>query len=122
MKIVTLFLFTLSSFLFACSGDCLTCHPALEKTIHTDIRHKPMLECILCHKDNAGSDNACGADCFACHTPAKIMGIGVKEHDVINDCIECHTNIKEKKAFEIAPQKSANPSLFNLMQETTPQF
>jgi hypothetical protein len=100
----------------------MLCHPKLEKTIHTDERHKPMLDCIKCHKDNAGSNNACGADCFECHTPEKIMGIGVVEHEVIKTCIKCHVNIKEMKSFEITPEKSANPSLFNLMQESTPQY
>ena len=90
-----LIIFILTYTAFACSGDCLSCHPALAKTILTDKRHTPMLTCIKCHQDDGG-DSACGEDCFACHDIKKIDQAGVEEHKVIAECRACHIELKEK--------------------------
>lgn len=95
MKIVTLILFLMMS-LFACTGDCLTCHPNLVPTINEDVRHKPMLTCIKCHSANPNSMAECGSDCFGCHSMEKINKPNVREHDVIQGCRDCHVGLKEK--------------------------
>lgn len=91
--VLILILFTVS--LFACTGDCLTCHPVLQEHILTDKRHKPMLSCINCHSANPNSMAECGNDCFACHPMEKINN-GVQEHEVIQGCKDCHTKMKQE--------------------------
>ena len=95
MKKIVFTLLFLSISLFACTGDCLTCHPALEKEIQTDLRHKPMLTCINCHSADPSAMADCGSDCFACHPMEKIDN-GVKEHQVIPGCKACHTKMKQE--------------------------
>ncbi len=114
--LIAFFLF--STALFACTGDCLTCHPALEKTIHTDERHKPMLSCIECHSSNPNAMAECGSDCFACHTIEKIERPGIKEHAVIRECRDCHMKMKEELFnMQMLPSQS-KPETFDgfLMQ------
>ena len=103
--LVAMALFTFS--LFACTGDCLTCHPKLVPTINEDLRHKPMLTCINCHSANPEKMGDCGADCFACHSMTKINAANVREHDVIQGCRDCHVGADEK-IFDIS--KSFNQS------------
>ncbi len=93
-KIVATFIF-LTATLFACTGDCLTCHPALEKNIQKDLRHKPMLTCINCHSADPNAMADCGSDCFACHPMNKINN-GIKEHEVIQGCKDCHMKMKQE--------------------------
>lgn len=97
--ILVLTVFTIS--LFACTGDCMTCHPKLVETINEDLRHKPMLTCIKCHSADPNKMADCGADCFACHPMSKINNPNVKEHDVIQKCRDCHVGAKEK-LFDIS--------------------
>ncbi len=87
--------------LYACTGDCLTCHPKLIPTINEDMRHKPMLTCIKCHSANPNSMAECGADCFSCHPISKIEKANVAEHEVIRSCRDCHVE-KDKKIFDIS--------------------
>ncbi len=93
MKIIHLFLFLTIS-LLACTGDCMTCHPALIPTINEDLRHKPMLTCINCHSADPSSMAECGSDCFGCHPMEKINKPNVREHDVIHECRDCHMEMK----------------------------
>lgn len=95
MKTVLLLCSFLAYSLLACTGDCLSCHPSLQKNIQTDLRHKPMLTCINCHGVNPSAMAECGNDCFACHSMAKINN-GVKEHEVIQGCKDCHTKMKQE--------------------------
>jgi hypothetical protein len=81
--------------LFACTGDCLTCHPNLLPTIEEDTRHKPMLGCIECHSADPNSMAECGSDCFSCHPVEKIEKVPVQAHSVIRGCRDCHMQIKE---------------------------
>ena len=81
---------------FACTGDCMACHPKLVPTINEDERHKPMLTCINCHPADPSSTAECGDKCFSCHSAAKIHAVKVKEHNIIQTCIDCHTTSKNK--------------------------
>jgi hypothetical protein len=90
--------------LLACTGDCLTCHPALEANIQNDERHKPMLGCINCHAADPSKMADCGSDCFGCHPMEKIDKTGVREHGVIRQCRECHMRMKEE-LFDLTTPK-----------------
>ncbi len=103
-----LFFITFLSFsLFACTGDCLTCHPKLVPTINEDMRHRSMLTCINCHSANPNKMADCGSDCFACHSMKKINAANVREHDVIQECRDCHVG-KDEKLFN--PSSAWNQS------------
>lgn len=93
MKIIGLLLVVLLQ-LLGCTGDCMTCHPALLKNIDSDHRHKPMTTCIQCHSANPSKMADCGSDCFACHPIAKIESARVAEHSVIRECRDCHMKLK----------------------------
>lgn len=95
MKLLFILL-AFGTFLMACTGDCLSCHPKLIPTIEQDLRHKPMLTCINCHSANPESMAECGSDCFSCHPMAKIYAAQVPEHDVIQACRDCHVGAVEK--------------------------
>ena len=112
-NLIFILIFTLE--IFACTGDCLTCHPNLVPTIEEDKRHKPMLTCINCHspKPNAMAD--CGSDCFSCHPISKINGLGIKEHEVIQECRDCHVKMKEELfGIPTKGQSSLKEMLFQL--------
>ena len=108
MKIIILILTAYLS-LFACTGDCLTCHPKLVPTINTDLRHKPMLTCIKCHSANPVKMADCGSDCFSCHSIEKIEKPHVKEHEVIRGCRDCHMKLKEEMLSAPAQQSKQQP-------------
>lgn len=114
MKILLFILaFTLGG--YACTGDCLTCHPNLVPTIEEDKRHKPMLDCINCHSPEPNKMADCGADCFACHPISKINGLGIKEHNVIQECRDCHVKLKQELFGIVAGgQTTLKDTLFNL--------
>jgi hypothetical protein len=95
MKTILLILTLLPLSLFACTGDCLTCHPNLLPTIEQDTRHKPMLGCIECHAADPNSMADCGSDCFACHPIEKIEKTPVEAHGVIRGCRDCHMALKK---------------------------
>lgn len=106
MKIIVL-LFISFILSFACSGDCLQCHPNLKKNGLMDENHKVLKNCINCHKvtnEDLGKMGAlCGQDCWDCHNVEKVSSIKIKgelilEHTVLNDCIECHKKL-EKSPF-----------------------
>jgi hypothetical protein len=106
----------LFSTLFACTGDCLTCHPKLMPTIHDDARHKPMLECIKCHSADPNAMAECGSDCFACHPVEKIEKVDVQEHKVIRGCRDCHLKLKQAVTDISTPKdQSRVPSLKELL-------
>jgi hypothetical protein len=104
-KLFLLTFFLITSFSYACSGDCLSCHPALAKNILSDERHSPMLTCKACHMNEEAGMSECGKDCFECHDIAKIDKT-VKEHDVIESCRECH--MKMPIDLQMVPQSSQN--------------
>ena len=94
MKTVLFFLIVVSSFLYACTGDCISCHPVLKKSIN-EPHHQILKSCISCHKDNAGPVNECGGDCFQCHPREKLIKSDRFEHQEIAKCKECHVDVKE---------------------------
>ncbi|MEA3372229.1 MAG: hypothetical protein U9Q62_00935 [Campylobacterota bacterium] len=96
MKSIVIILTLLMFNLFACTGDCLTCHPNLVPTIHEDERHKPMLGCIECHTADPNSMAECGSDCFSCHPVEKIEQPGIEQHNVIRECRDCHLQLKNE--------------------------
>jgi len=95
----------LTLFGWACSGDCLSCHPALAKNILSDERHKPMLGCKKCHLKEEGGLSECGKDCFSCH-PIEKIDKSVKEHEVIESCRSCH--MKMPATLEVTPKSSSD--------------
>lgn len=102
--------------LYACTGDCLTCHPKLLPTIQKDPRHKPMLGCIECHSADPNAMAECGSECFTCHPVEKVENIGVKEHEVIRGCRDCHVQIKEALSDIATPRdQSVMPPLKDLL-------
>lgn len=98
--------------LLACSGDCLSCHPKLTKTILSDARHKPMLSCIACHKNENSGVSECGKDCFSCHDAQKIDQ-NIQEHKVIQECRACHMNIP--KGLELPQESSSESTLQDML-------
>ncbi|NOQ31475.1 MAG: hypothetical protein GQ570_10160 [Helicobacteraceae bacterium] len=98
MKLIIL-IFAILSYTLACTGDCMSCHPALKENILNDDRHVAMLGCIKCHKADPESMAECGSDCYSCHNVEK-MSKQIKEHEVIVKCRDCHMKLKEK-AFSV---------------------
>lgn len=116
MKTITL-LFILLLPVWGCTGDCMSCHPKLLKTIDTDTRHSAMKTCIKCHAANPEKMADCGSDCFACHPAAKIEGAGVKEHEVIRECRDCHMKLKASLQLQTLPQgQSVKPVLRDFLK------
>ena len=118
MKKLLLLIITLSLSAFACTGDCMTCHPSLKENIHQDKRHVAMLTCIKCHNPNSESMSECGADCFVCHTKDKIDKPNVREHDVIESCRQCHLKLKKEQMqfLEAAPTQSTQAPLRDFLE------
>lgn len=111
MRILLLLLLFIS-YLFSCSGDCLSCHPKLAKNILMDERHKPMLTCIACHKNEESGISECGKDCFACHDVKKIDN-SVEEHQVIEGCRNCHMNLPD--TLDSAPESSTDTTVQEML-------
>jgi formate-dependent nitrite reductase cytochrome c552 subunit len=104
--------FIMINTLWACTGDCLTCHPNLVPTIETDLRHKPMLTCINCHSADPNSMAECGSDCFACHPMSKINQSGITEHNVIQECRDCHMKLADElRSVPVTPTQSRQEPL-----------
>lgn len=112
-KILLILAFCLS-FAYACTGDCISCHPVLKESINKP-HHIILKTCIECHKDNAGPVNECGGDCFDCHPRQKLINSDRKEHQEIAKCKECHVDSKNL----LAPKKELNNSndLINILNK-----
>lgn len=109
MKYALIFWLFLVGMAYSCSGDCLSCHPKLQDTIMSDERHKPMLNCIGCHKEESTGTDECGKDCFACHRVDSIDN-SIKEHEVITTCRDCHTSLETDSILQesVAPAQSSD--------------
>lgn len=95
----------------------MSCHPALLKTIDTDLRHKPMLSCIKCHSPDPAKMADCGSDCFACHSMEKIDRANVSEHTVIRECRDCHMKMKIQLDVNTLPKgQSVMPTLRDFLK------
>ena len=90
MKIVLLFIF-LTLYSFACSGDCMACHPILKESIK-EKHHQVLITCIACHTKTPATMVECGGDCFACHSQNKLIESNRIEHQNLASCKECHIN------------------------------
>ncbi len=112
MKKVVFFIFTLSGIAFACSSDCLECHPKLKpleynKTSKYYNEHHFLINCTKCHPNhNEKAMSECGADCFDCHSREKLTHTPIPEHQKLKSCIKCH---KDNTLKEIIPQ---TPNIF----------
>ena len=109
-----LILFLLSIKLFGCSGNCVQCHPVLEKSIEKS-HHQLLKTCINCHTKIPEGMSSCGGDCFACHSQNKLIKSNRVEHQGLGKCKECHLNKEDLLNFE---EKSFNnnDSILDLMQ------
>lgn len=116
MKII-LTLFFISTYIFACTGDCMTCHPSLAKNIQNDERHKSMLGCVKCHAPNPESMAECGSDCYSCHPVIKMESTGIKEHMVIRKCRDCHMKMKVDLNIATPTGQSSMPSLRDFLSK-----
>ncbi|WP_457594436.1 hypothetical protein [Hydrogenimonas sp.] len=83
--------------LFACSGDCLACHPVLKKSIDAP-HHRVIKRCIECHKGRSTGASSCGSDCFDCHDRNRLARSSLPEHRAIAGCARCHISPKELMA------------------------
>ncbi len=97
MKII-LAILMFTTFLFACSGDCLSCHPKLaNQNEQLTKAHEKLDTCKKCHSakslENVDMGQAsCGQDCWECHSMKKVSNSNVKQHGVLATCNECHKN------------------------------
>ena len=91
MKKILFLLISLSIYSFACSGNCMQCHPSLEKSIQ-EPHHKILNSCIKCHTTVPQGMSECGGDCFACHSQNKLIKSDRKEHQNLASCKKCHIN------------------------------
>lgn len=123
MKKVLLFLAALS-IASACSGDCMSCHPALQKDIEQDAHHRIMLECARCHAENNNPDAPCGGNCFACHAPSSIPQ-NVVQHQGLGECRSCHTSVKDSnyldKLFDFSDQSGVMAPLNEILNAPAAQ-
>jgi len=100
MKINRTLLLTLllaGASLFACDGNCVSCHPKLVKNGKMDKNHKILRTCIQCHtkKENEKNHGACGQDCWQCHDITKVNKIDIPQHRALPKCIKCHESINK---------------------------
>ena len=92
--------------LFACSGDCLSCHPVLKDKLE-EKEHILLKECIACHKDdNVEAMASCGGDCFACHDKNKVINsTNIAAHQKLGECKTCH--FEADKVLDFKPQNGS---------------
>ena len=90
MKIIIFLLFTFLH-LFACSGDCMSCHSTLKNSINEE-HHKVLTSCIACHTKTPTTMVECGGDCFTCHSQNKLIQSNRMEHQNLSTCKKCHIN------------------------------
>jgi len=95
---------------FACSSDCLECHPKL-KPMEYDKHNKYykyhhfLITCTKCHPNhNEKAMSECGADCFDCHSREKLTHTPIPEHQRLKSCTKCHKDTLK----EIIPPKPVN--------------
>ena len=97
LKIIIISLFFIT-FTYACSGDCLSCHPALKKSINNKY-HKILKTCITCHNTLPEAMTTCGGDCFSCHSQNELIKSNLKEHQQLDSCKQCHINKEDILKF-----------------------
>jgi hypothetical protein len=116
MKNIIIVLVFVGSFLFACDGDCMKCHPSLLKKNGLDTNHKVLETCITCHQTSSDDlqrmGAMCGQDCWDCHSIEKVQKVLNPAHIVLNSCIDCHKKLDKKPFynFEEFPSQTHEPS------------
>ncbi|RXJ87579.1 hypothetical protein [Arcobacter sp. CECT 8985] len=93
--LVNLLFFTI---LFACSGDCMKCHPGLKKSINNK-EHIILKQCITCHDKLSNQMSQCGGDCFSCHSQNKLINSDYKAHKQLASCKKCHISKEDFLSF-----------------------
>lgn len=95
---------------FACSSDCLECHPKLKKLEYDKNNkyykeHHFLITCTKCHPNHsAKAMSECGADCFDCHSREKLINTPIPQHQKLKTCTKCHKDTLK----EIIPQNPTN--------------
>ena len=107
-----LLIILLSIYAFACSGDCMSCHPVLKESIKKP-HHQILNSCIQCHTKVPEAMSECGGDCFACHSQNKLIKSDRKEHQNLSTCKECH--ISKEDLFKTPPSLDNNSNLLQLL-------
>jgi hypothetical protein len=100
--VVVFFLFFVG--LFACAGDCMSCHPVLKPGIENDRDHRVMLTCKECHTQSTNPSAPCGGNCFACHAPSSIPQ-SIEQHKPLPGCRECHIGVNDNTHFQFGFDK-----------------
>ena len=118
-------LFVFNSYLHACEGDCVVCHPKLVKEDgKLDKDHAVLVSCKTCHTqeemEKIDMGNGCGQDCWDCHDIKKVTASNVKEHRGLQKCIDCHVTLnKNMFGGESVSAFSQMPTLDTLMTNST---
>jgi len=119
--LVILVLLGLNTYLSACEGDCVVCHPKLVKEDgKLDKDHAILVTCKTCHTqeemEKIDMGSGCGQDCWDCHDIKKVTASGVPQHKNLQTCIDCHVTL-DKSMFGGAsvPAFSQMPTLDTLM-------
>ena len=79
-------------YIFACSGNCVSCHPSLNGESINQKHHLVLKSCISCHTKTPSTMVECGGDCFSCHSQNKLIKSNRIEHQNLASCKECHIN------------------------------
>ena len=108
----TLLLIIFSIYVFACSGDCMSCHPVLKESIKKP-HHQILTSCIKCHTSVPEGMSECGGDCFQCHSQNKLIKSDRKEHQNLGTCKECHIN--KEDLFKSTPSLNNNSDMMKLL-------
>lgn len=90
MRILLLLVFSYL-YIFACSGNCISCHPSLNESINQQ-HHQVLKTCISCHTKTPTTMVECGGDCFSCHSQNKLIKSNRIEHQNLASCKKCHIN------------------------------
>ena len=109
-KILIFFAFCIYS--YACSGNCMACHPVLKESIK-EKHHTILTTCISCHTKTPATMTQCGGDCFACHSQNKLIDSNRIEHQNLSTCKSCHIN---KEDLFNPPSLNNNSTLMNLLR------
>jgi len=118
-------LFVFNSYLHACEGDCVVCHPKLVKEDgKLDKDHAVLVTCKTCHTqeemEKIDMGSGCGKDCWDCHDIKKVTASNVKEHKGLQKCIDCHITLnKNMFGGESVSPFSQMPTLNSLVISST---
>jgi formate-dependent nitrite reductase cytochrome c552 subunit len=119
--LVVLVLLGVNTYLGACEGDCVVCHPKLVKEDgKLDKDHAILVTCKTCHTqeemEKIDMGSGCGQDCWDCHDIKKVTASGVPQHKNLQTCIDCHVTI-DKSMFggDSVSAFSQMPTLDTLM-------